>query len=371
MTNHSQQSHPGRSVRHEAFDELRGVVIVLMTLDHVRGFITPACADPMNWDSTTVELFLVRWVTHLCAPAFVLLMGAAAALRIRARPAGATKFLVTRGLWLILMEATWVSFCWNWDPAQTYFGVLWALGGSMVLLAAVQRLPSRVVFAMGVALLVALDVAGPQPEPGLLRLMVQPGSLSLFGHSVGYAYPLLPWFAVAAIGWGAVDGLMRSGPRRLRWCGLGLIAAFFVVRSLSGWEANPWELQHTGAMTLADFLSPSKYPPGVAFVLLTVGVAILVLSGAHRRGGPLSRFVALLGRVPMMFYLVHLPLAHLVGNAYAWIQYGEARVPDTEPVSIPVILGAWLLVVALLAPLSVRWDALKRTRRDLWWLRYL
>jgi uncharacterized membrane protein len=371
MTDQQQQRHRGSRSRHRAFDELRGAVIVLMTLDHVRGFIAPAGSDPMNWDSTTVGFFLVRWVTHLCAPAFVLLMGAAAALRARSRPNGSTKFLVTRGLWLILLEATWVSFSWSWDPTQTYLGVLWALGGSMVLLAAVQHLPSRLVFGLGVVLLVALDAVGPQPEPGLLRLMVQPGSLSLFGHSVGYAYPLLPWFAVAAIGWGAVDGLMNTDPRRLRWCGLGLIAAFCVVRSLSGWEANPWEVQNTGAMTLADFLSPSKYPPGVAFVLLTVGAAILVLSGAHRRGGPLSRFVALLGRVPMMFYLVHLPLAHLVGNAYAWIQYGEARVPGTEPVSIPVILGAWLLVVALLAPLSVRWDALKRTRRDLWWLRYL
>ena len=371
MTKPTNPVDPSRDARHRGFDELRGLVIVLMTLDHVRGFVAPSGANPMDWDTTTVGFFLVRWVTHLCAPTFVFLMGVAASLRARRRPDSTTSFLLTRGMWLIFLEATWVSFSWGWDLGNTYFGVLWALGGSMILLAAIHRLPAQLVFAVGFLLVVGLEVANPQPEPGLVRLMVQPGSFSVLGHAVGCSYPLLPWFGAAAMGWGATDALRSARPQRLALAAGVALTAFVVYRAFLGVDANPWAVQGTASMTIADFLSPSKYPPSVAFYLLTLGAGLAVLAGAHRRTGPIARFVERLGRVPMMFYLLHLPLAHMVGNGYAWLRYGEMRVPASEAVSLPVILGAWVVVVALLAPVCLRWDSLKRRRRDLRWLSYL
>ena len=298
-------------------------------------------------------------------------MSAAAAWRAQKKPDDMVSFLWTRGVWLIVLEATWISFSWSWDPARTYFGVMWALGGSMILLAVVTRLGPRAVFACGVALLIGLEVAQFQPESGPLRLLVQPGSFFVFGHKVGCSYPLLPWFGAAALGWGSALAILKAPPRNLASWGIGMLVAFGVYRFTTSVDPNPWEVQSAAAMTVADFLSPSKYPPSVAFYLLTLGAALVILSGAHLRTGPLSRVAERLGRVPMMFYLLHLPLAHLVGNAYAWLQYGQARVPSGEPVSLAVILGAWLLVLAMLVPVCFWWDSLKRRRRDLWWLRYL
>ena len=357
--------------RHRAFDELRGLVIVLMTLDHVRGFVAPAGADPMNWESTSLGFFLVRWVTHLCAPTFVFLMGAAAALRNRASPHDTRAFLFTRGLWLIVLEATWVSFSWSWDPTQTYFGVLWALGGSMILLAGLTALPAPAMLAVGLAVVGGLEWAQLRPASAWWGILVRPGSLTAFGHTIRCSYPLLPWFAAAAVGWSVAMPLRSARPARLFNVGMGMLLAFALYRGGVDSDPNPWAMQDAASMTVADFLSPSKYPPSVAFYLLTLGAAILVLAGAHRRRGAFWETIARMGRVPMMFYLLHLPLAHAVGNALAWLVHGQPRVPASEPVRIWVILGAWAAVVAVLVPVCTRWDSLKRRRRDLWWLRYL
>ena len=137
------------SRRHTPLDWLRGLVIILMMLDHVRGFLAPMGANPTDLESTTVGFFLVRWVTHLCAPVFVFLMGVSAALRLAVKSEDTPGFLAKRGLWLILLEISWVSFCWSWDWTATYLGVLWALGGSMVLLGMIARLPGRLVAVGG------------------------------------------------------------------------------------------------------------------------------------------------------------------------------------------------------------------------------
>ena len=371
MGNQSPQSNGDRRGRHRAFDELRGLVIVLMTLDHVRGFVTPTGADPMNWQTTTVGFFLVRWMTHLCAPVFVILMGAAAALRHRSRPSDSRSFLVSRGVWLIALEASWISFSWSWDPKQTYFGVLWALGGSMVLLALVIEWRREIVMALGLGLLVGLEWLQLNPDPGWLRILVKPGEVSLLGHTIRCSYPLLPWFGAAAIGWSCAEPLKQASPTRLAMLGAGALVAFVTYRYGTGWDPNPWGVQASIQLTVADFLSPSKYPPSLAFYLLTGGVGLLILAGAHRRGGRVSNELERLGRVPMMFYLLHLPIAHALGNVYAWIGYGQTKVPASEPTRVWVVLVAWALVVALLLPACARWDAFKRRRRDLWWLGYL
>jgi len=342
-----------------------------MALDHVRGFVAPAGSDPTNWESTTFAFFLVRWVTHLCAPTFVFLMGVGAALRYQNKPTDTRLFLLKRGVWLILLEVTWVSFCWSWDIEKTNLGVLWSIGGSMILLAIFMGRSHRLMVCSGALLIVGLEVSNIQPEPGFTRILFQPSTVTVLGHKVGGAYVLFPWFGVALLGWGLAPWIAAASSRALTRAGAAVLSLFLVYRALQWTDPDAWRLQSHWSMTVADFLNPSKYPPSVCFVLLTLGVAVLILAGPARGQGRLAEMLRIFGRVPMFFYLLHLPVAHLLGNGYAWLLHGVTRVPGTEPLSISVILCAWLLLVFLLWPVCVRWDAFKRRRRDLKWLGYL
>ena len=359
------------SRRHTPLDWLRGLVIVLMMLDHVRSFLAPMGANPTDLGSTTAGFFLIRWVTHLCAPVFVFLMGVSAALRLAVKSEDTPGFLAKRGLWLILLEISWVSFCWSWDWTATYLGVLWALGGSMVLLAMIARLPGRLVAMGGVVLMMLLEWVTIQPEHGFVQLWFQPGAMTILGHRIGGAYALLPWFAVAAVGFGTGSSIAEARPHRLTLTGLVMLGVFVLWRAFIGTDPNPWETQASMLMTIGDFINPSKYPPSLCFVLLTLGIGALLLAGPARRAGRLSRALQIYGRVPMFVYLVHLPLAHLMGNAYAMMTHGTGRVPAGEPVFVPTILAGWLLLTALLYPVCWWWDRIKRRRRDLRWLSYL
>ena len=363
------EARPGAD-RLAPIDVLRGWVIVLMVLDHIRGFLAPSGANPTDWETTTFAFFLVRWVTHLCAPTFIFLMGVSAALRYRKKPDDMRMFLIKRGLWLILLELTWVSFSWSWDITQSNLGVLWSLGGAMLLLAPVIHLPPKWLAAAGGLLLVGLEMANVQID-GPFRILFQPASSSVLGHRVGGAYVLLPWFGVALLGWGVAPWLVTASRAVMRRLGMVLLFGFALYRGPSWTDPDPWAPQSTWSMTLADFLNPSKYPPSLCFLLLTLGVAALVFAVSMRAHGQLMNMLQTVGRVPMFVYLIHLPMAHLMGNVFAWIAHGTARVPATEGVSIALIVGAWLVLLALLWPVCRRWDGLKQEHREWAWLRYL
>ncbi len=358
------------SDRFGPIDVLRGWVILLMALDHIRGFVAPSGANPTDWDTATFAFFLVRWVTHLCAPTFIFLMGVSAALRYRKKPDDMQSFLIKRGLWLILLELTWVSFSWSWDITQSNLGVLWSLGGAMLLLAPVIHLPAKWLATAGGLLVVGLELANVQID-GPLRILFQPTSVAVFGHRVGGAYVLLPWFGVALLGWGVAHWLVSASQSTLQRVGAALLLAFVVYRTPGATDPDPWVAQASPLMTVADFLNPSKYPPSICFVLMTLGAAALVLSVSMRSHGQIMNTVQTFGRVPMFVYLIHLPVAHLMGNAYAWLVYGTARVPATESVSVPFILGAWAVLLVVIWPLCKHWDQLKRGRPQWAWLRYL
>ena len=242
-------------------------------------------ANPTDLESTTVGFFLVRWVTHLCAPVFVFLMGVSAALRLAVKSEDTPGFLAKRGLWLILLEISWVSFCWSWDWTATYLGVLWALGGSMVLLGMIARLPGRLVAVGGFGLMMLLEWVTIQPDHGFVQLWFQPGAMTILGHRTGGAYALLPWFAVAALGFGAGSSIVTTRPRRLALIGSVMLGVFMLWRAFIGTDPNPWETQASVLMTIGDFINPSKYPPSLCFVLLTLGVGALLLAGPARRAG--------------------------------------------------------------------------------------
>lgn len=359
------------SARHAPMDALRGLVIVLMALDHVRGFFTPAGADPTDLDHTTLGFFAIRWVTHLCAPVFVLLMGAGAALRHAARPEGTTRFLLSRGLWLIVLELTWISFAWSWDPGFRYLGVLWALGASMVLLVPLARLPTWGALVFGIAGTVLLDIAGIERGRPAAGFWVQPGSVEVLGMSVRASYAALPWAFVAAVGWGASGWLVSARRRHIGLVGLGAAVVGLGLRVLGMGNPRPWTDSPDLVRTALDVLHLDKYPPSLDYLLVFVGLGLGLLAAPLPGDGPVRRWLQMLGRVPMFFYLLHLPLAHAAGNALAWAWFGQARIPPSEPVRLWLVLLAWAAVVAALTPLCAAWGRLKRRRRDLWWLAYL
>lgn len=359
------------SARHGPMDALRGLVIVLMALDHVRGFFTPAGANPTDLETTTVAFFFVRWVTHLCAPVFVLLMGAGAALRHRRRPDGTVRFLLSRGMWLIALELTWVSYAWSWDPGFRYLGVLWALGAGMVMLVPLARLPAWGALVFGIAGTVLLDIAAFERGQPFAGFWVQPGSVELLGMSVRASYAALPWAFVAAIGWGAARWLVTGRRLHIGLVGAGAAALGLALRMLQVGNPRAWAAHTEPMRTALDVLHLDKYPPSLDYLLVNLGLGLVLLAGPLAGAGPIRRWLQMLGRVPMFFYLLHLPLAHLAGNALAWAWFGAPRIPGGEPLRLWLVLLAWGGVVAALTPLCAYWGKLKQRRRDLWWLAYL
>jgi uncharacterized membrane protein len=181
----------------------------------------------------------------------------------------------------------------------------------------------------------------------------------------------MPWFGVALLGFGLGPWLIRARAMKMAWLGLSLLGLFLGFRYWGITDPNPWTLHPSMFLTIADFANPSKYPPSFSYMAMTLGFAVLLLSGPLQMKGRLNGTLMVFGRVSMFVYLVHLPLAHLLGNAYSWLAHGQSRVPSSEPVSISVILLSWLVLAAVLWPLCVRWDRLKQGRKDLPWLRYL
>ena len=395
---------PGGRARLDSVDFVRGVVMVTMALDHVRDFFHAyaKALDPTDPARTWTALFFTRWATHFCAPTFVFLAGAGAFLsarRGRTKPELA-RFLLARGLWLVLLELTLVRFGWffNFDYRLMIAQVIWAIGWSMVALAGLVFLPTRVVAAVGLALISLhnlLDGVGAESFGPFRWLWVvlheQNVLLPWPGSAVFVAYPLLPWVGVMAAGY-AFGSLLTSerGRRRRRLLTIGgsAVALFVLLRALNVYgDPAPWVPQARGAWyTLLSFLNTQKYPPSLLFLLMTLGPSIIAVAlfDRAREAGALARPFVVFGRVPLFYYLLHVPLIHLAAVAFAYAEYGRAGwlflnwpppgAPQLEPqgygYDLWVVYLVWLGVVAALYPLC-RWFAgVKRRRRDAW-LSYL
>ncbi len=358
-----------------AIDLLRGGVIALMALDHTRDFFQPLGAAPENLDTTTAGFFVMRWVSHFCAPSFVFLAGVAVALYSARRPrTEAVRFLVTRGLWLMVLEGTWVSFSWYFDFDFTHLGVLWAIGGAMVLLGAVSWMPRRAVGVLGLGLTLLLHVFPVSADLPVIGLLCQPKTIELFGHTFHVSYSIVAWFGVMACGFGFADWLAEPAKRRhLLWIGAVLVVAFAGLRALNGFgDPTAWAIQERGDWaTFAAFISPSKYPPSLMFQLLTLGLALPLIPLLARWRGRSSEALLVFGQVPMFFYLLHLPAIHAAGVVHARLRYGENHIPRDEPLSLLLIYAAWIALLAALWPLCWAWRRLKRSKREWWWLSYL
>lgn len=396
--------------RIESIDLLRGLVMIVMVLDHTRDYVhrLGAFGDPTDLATTTFMLFMTRWITHFCAPAFVFLAGVSACLQ-RAKGTSArdlSQFLWTRGLWLVLLEFTVVRFGSWFNVDYTFLGVLqviWTLGVSMIVLAALVHLPLRVVAALGLAIIVLHNAFDPvhvegwkgpgSPVPGawatIWILLHQPGEvLPVFGGpTVLVFYPLIPWIGVIAVGYACGHVYTMSRDRRqtlLVRAGLVLIAAFVVLRATNLYgDPSPWAVQRTSMLTVLSFLRVTKYPVSLLFLLMTLGPALVALAWFERLGP--SRWtdpIVRLGRVPMFFYLMQWPLAHLAGIGATLAAGQDARFYFLNPLDwmaarpaeagfdLPVVYLCWVVVLVVLIPMCL-WYADIKKRHPSGLLRYL
>ena len=382
---------PGaRSARLTSIDTLRGSVMILMALDHVRDYFGAPGLSPLNLAQTTVPLFLTRWITHLCAPTFFLLTGTSAFLARRRRSrAELSRFLFLRGVWLIVLELTVIrclGFQFNADYQVTMLVVIWALGWAMVVLAALVWLPTTAILIFGVVMVAGHNLLdGVRSAHPLWVLLHSQGIVvNRPGFVVFVAYPLVPWVAVMAAGWviAAVFGWEPWRRRRfLLRVGAAAVAAFIVLRYTNGYgNTFPWTGQRSAALTVASFLNVRKYPPSLDFLLMTLGPILIAIALTERVRGRIADWLAVYGRVPLFYYVVHFSLAHVVGICLRLIQGGElapipilrdpASIPAWYGVSLPGVYVAWALVVALMY-YPCRWFADLKRRRTEWWLTYL
>jgi uncharacterized membrane protein len=378
---------PRRRLDH--VDLLRGLVMVIMVLDHVRAFFTSAHFDPTDLTRTDLALFGTRWITHFCAPVFVFLAGASAWIAgTRRTPGELSRFLLSRGLWLVFLEFTVITFGWYFTT-ELAIGfvaqVIWAIGASMVVLAGLVHLPRLAVAGFGVALVLGhnlFDGIAPEQFGALAPLWTVLHVPSLPVPPVFLHYPLVPWVGVMALGYVAGPWIFAQDAkagRRLAFAGAVLTAAFVLLRALDGY-GDPSHRLHEGgaALLLMSFLNTTKYPPSLLYLLMTIGPALVALAAFRRARGPLADVFVTFGRVPFLFYVAHLYLVHALAVAAGVAQGFPAsairtvslRLPQDYGFGLPVVYAVWLGVVALLYPVCRRYAEVKARSRA-WWLSYL
>ena len=398
-------------VRISEIDMMRGLVIVLMALDHVRDYffngagmagVGGALLDPA---STTPAIYLTRWVTHLCAPTFVFLAGVSAYLQFaKGKPIPQlSRFLATRGLWFIFLEATVLSFGWSFGfPYAFFMQVIWAIGLCMLALAALVWLPRMVVLGIGVVIIAGHNLLDPltADQFGLAWTVLHEGGPIFVGETpVGLiAYPVLPWVGIVALGYG-LGGVFTEAPekrnRTIFMIGLGMLAAFIVLRFsmiygdpafATGPEGvwKDWRDQASFGDAAMVFFDVQKYPPSLQFTLVTLGIMLTLWPLFTRLRGPVASVLTTFGAVPFFFYLLHVYLIHVLAIAANAAMGRDVRGLFDYMInvfihperlaglgfSLPWVYVAWIVVLTLLYPLCRYWRQLKARRRD-WWLSYL
>ncbi len=385
--------------------------MILMALDHVRIYFSNAQFSPTNPEQTNLALFLVRWITHFCAPGFFFLAGVAIFIYLHrtADKRQLTRFLVTRGIWLIFLEVTIVGFAWSFNPGWSWLGVIWSLGWSFIGMAMLIYVPRPVLLWIGAAVALLHAVPG---EAYFATLDGPPGTLIALLYSGGGAvaipvlgskivlYSVLPWLAVMMIGFGLGDIFVKVPETRGRIIiriGLIVTAAFVFLR-LTNIYGNPLKIFPGGwsgsfewgvnlSRTVVSFLNTSKYPPSPQFALMTLGPLLICLGYWARfdANGQVPRWLKPLdvfGRVPFFFYVFHLYLIHSLALGVALLSgkstdsmFWGSGTQQVQPANAfgygtMTVIVTWMLVVVLLYPLCLWFMNVKRSHKQ-WWLRYL
>ena len=391
-----------RSYRLTAIDMLRGLVIVIMAIDHVRDFfLAGAQQDPMADPNVAVSLFATRWITHFCAPVFVLLAGVSAGLMASRRsPRDLARLLATRGLWLVFVEWFVISTLSTFSPGGIAevggqilvpMQVIWAIGVSMLVLSGVQLLGRRGCFAIGLAIVAGHNLLDPfwprtqlleQNWPAWAALHSQM-ALSIGPFLFVFIYPVVAWIGVMLLGFGVSGVFERRAAQRnatLLNAGTAMTGGFMLLRAIDLYgDPNPWQWQATGLVNTAmDFLNTTKYPPSLDFLLMTLGPAAVMCALADRMNNALKNGLTTFGRVPFAFYVAHVALIHALSVVLGLAQgfsLGQMTTiflfyPSGYGISLTGVYIVWAIVIAILYPLC-RWMVSVKARRRDWWLSYL
>jgi uncharacterized membrane protein len=373
--------------------------MIIMALDHVRDFIHAGAmtgASPTNLASTSTLLFMTRWITHFCAPVFMLTAGMGAWFYSQGKTKGQlSAFLVTRGIWLVVLELTLMQFAYNFNLSTAnpiLLLVLYALGASMLMLAALIWLPLPLVAAISLAVIGLHNLAdGVRSQSPLWLLLHQVGAFPFAGRIWITAYSIVPWFAVMALGF-CLGALFSKPPAdRQRWllrAGIATTIAFIVIRVINGYgDPSPWSWQASAPFTVWSFVNTTKYPPSLDFLLMTLGPALIVLSGFERLTLSKANPLIVFGRVPLFYFVLHFFAAHVTIVLLSLIRYGGGAMafmwqpvpsmggpreefPPSFGYDLWVAYAVWLVIVLALYPLCLWFSRIKQ-RSQTWWLSYL
>ncbi|MES1946109.1 hypothetical protein C84B14_02146 [Salinisphaera sp. C84B14] len=373
--------------RIQSIDALRGLVMLLMLVDHAREFffLHAQVSDPMDVNEVTPALYFSRLAAHLCAPVFVALTGLSAWLYGAQRSrADVSAFLFKRGLFLVVLELTLVNFAWTFalPPEKLYLQVIWVIGLSMIALAALVHLPRLVLAALGAIIVLGHNLLDPIAfAPGdfgyvFWTILHDRGVIDLpLGIAAQTSYPLLPWIGVIALGYSVGPWFAKDRDPNVRagllWgTGLALLAAFVVLRVINGYgEPVPWQAGDSGLRTAMSFFNLTKYPPSADFVLFTLGIGTLLLAALERVPAGAARMLAVFGGAPLFFYLLHLYVLHLLNLGALY--YAGAN--EGSLFSVPTMGYVWLIAILLTPPLGLAcaWFGRLKRRSPQPWMRYL
>ncbi len=390
MTQNTSPDSNTKPARLDSVDILRGIVMVLMALDHVRDFFHADALlyDPLDLSQTSVPLYFTRWITHFCAPLFVFLAGTGAFLsasRGKTIPE-LSRFLWTRGLMLVIFELTIVEFGWKFNFANFWaVQVIWAIGVSMICLAALVHLRVRTIGIIGIVMIACHNLLdGIKPEAfgvfSLLWKILHVSEPTMIFSVINFwpFYPLIPWIGVMAAGYAFGTILLKEPVRRrkiLLQLGLGMTAVFIILRAVNIYgDLLLWTVQKDPVYTMLSFLNTTKYPPSLDYLLMTLGPSIALLAVLDKRIGRVGKFFVVYGRVPMFYYIIHIYFIHLLAVVAGASQGYDAAVffnlmfafPKGYGFSLPVVYLIWIAIVLALYPVCKWYGALKRRRKDPW-----
>jgi uncharacterized membrane protein len=387
--------------RIESIDILRGIVMIIMALDHTRDYFL-AGDNPLNLATTTPFLFFTRWITHFCAPIFVFLSGTSIYLQsLRKTKKALQSFLIKRGLWLIFVEVVIISFAWTFNPdySRIILQVIWAIGISMVLLGLLIRLPFNFILIIGLVIVFGhnlLDIPESATgfKAGFWWNLMHHGFFAFYplnpNHILVIIYPFVPWTGLMMLGYctGLFFSQKYSDKQRgkiLNRFGIGLILLFVVVRFINVY-GNPEvrNIQKNALFTMLSFINVQKYPPSLLYMLMTIGPAFLLLSLFERIQNAFTGTMRIYGRVAFFYYVVHLYLIHLVSAVFFFAKghtFQEATNINTglpfyflaanDGYSLYMVYVIWICIVIALYPLCKWYDNYKTNHIEKWWLSYL
>lgn len=389
-----------KSTRIQSIDVLRGLVMVLMALDHVRDYFhfDAAIHDPTNIETTTPFLFFTRFITHYCAPVFVFLAGTSAFLygSNKTKPK-LFKFLFTRGVWLIVLEIALNSLNWTFDLSYGFIilQVIWAIGVSMICLSLLVFLPQKIIAIIGIVLIAghnALDsitMQGNGFKSVIWYMLHQANGISVGDSFVFFAYPVIPWIGLMALGY-CLGSLYTKGvafEKRKKWLlslGMGAIALFFIIRIINSYgDLVPWSYQNTSTKTVLSFFNVTKYPPSLLYLLITIGPSLLFLYAIEKAKNRITNFLLVFGRVPLFYYFLHVFVIHITAiiGVILLNDDGMELLSSVSGNHLPGLAKygyslfttymIWIAMVMLLYIPCKKYMIYKTNHKDKWWLSYL